>query len=332
MNGRIFDELKKYTVVIILILLMIVFSIASPYFLTKENLTKIIIQNTYFLIVALGMVFVMLGGGIDFSVGYQMSLVGVITAMLMVQYNKPPFVAIITGIIIGTILGFINGLIVVKLKLFPLIVTLATSMVYQGISFTLSQSKTFRSYPESFRLLTMGKFLGIPNDVFLTIILIILVSFIFEKTYFGRFVLACGGNEEAARLSGIKTEKIKITLYAICGFFVAIATMVMLSKSNTHNSTFGPGTEFTALTAGLIGGISFKGGEGKIWGLVTGVFVLAVIGNGMQLSGVSTFVQYIIKGLILLAAMTFDEYQKQSKIKIKKLSDVAAESNSSAIN
>jgi ribose transport system permease protein len=305
--------LKKYTVMFILVILMVLFSFSSPYFLTVRNLTNIITQNTYFIIVAIGLSFVMIGGGIDLSVGYQMSLVGVVTAMSMVVYHNPVWLSVLVGIVLGTFLGFINGFIVTNIKVFPLIVTIATSTVFQGISYIVSKAQTFRGYPEQFLFLTKGKVLGMNFDVFLTILIVLFASFVYYKTSYGWNVLALGGNEEAARLAGIKTKAMKISVYTVCGFFTAIATMVMISKANTTSSTFGPGTEFTALTAAIVGGISFMGGEGNMLGLVTGVFLLAVLGNGMQLAGWGTYAQYIVKGLILLGAVTFDEYQKSAR-------------------
>ncbi len=302
--------LKKYTIMLILALLMIVFSLTSPYFFTLRNLTNIVTQNTYFIIGAVGLSFVMIGGGIDLSVGFQMSLVGVVTAMCMTVFGLPVWLSVVIGIALGTFLGLLNGLIVANIKVFPLIVTLATSMVFQGASYLISKAQTFRNYPDSFLWLTKGKILGIPFDVLLTIVIVLLASFIYARTRYGWNVLALGGNEEAARLAGIKTKRIKISVYALCGFFFAIATMIMISKSNTTASNFGPGTEFTVLTAAIVGGISFMGGEGNMLGLVTGVFILAVIGNGMQLAGWGTYAQYIVRGLILLGAVAFDEYQR----------------------
>lgn len=305
--------LKKYTIMLILALLMIVFSITSPYFFTLRNLTNIVTQNTYFIIGAVGLSFVMIGGGIDLSVGFQMSLVGVVTAMCMTVFGLPVWLSVTIGIALGTFLGLLNGLIVTNIKVFPLIVTLATSMVFQGASYLISKAQTFRNYPDSFLWLTKGKILGIPFDVWLTIFIVLLASFIYARTRYGWNVLALGGNEEAARLAGIKTKRVKISVYALCGFFFAIATMIMISKSNTTASNFGPGTEFTVLTAAIVGGISFMGGEGNMLGLVTGVFILAVIGNGMQLAGWGTYAQYIVRGLILLGAVAFDEYQRISR-------------------
>ncbi len=307
------SSFKKYTVIIVLLALMAVFSLVSPYFLTWRNLTNIIIQNTYFIIVAIGLSFVMIGGGIDLSVGYQMSLVGVVTAMLMMVYHLPPWFAALIGILLGTTLGLINGLIVTSIKIFPLIATLATATVFQGISYIISKANTFRGYPEAFLYLTKGKVLGIPFDIVLALVIAVAVSIIYSETVFGFRLMGLGGNEEASRLSGIDVRKMKIAIYTICGFFTAIATMVMISKSNTTNSSFGPGTEFIALTAAIVGGISFMGGEGSIQSLIAGVLLLAVLGNGMQLAGWGTYAQFIVRGMILLGAVAFDELQRNSK-------------------
>lgn len=309
-------KFKNYTIIYVLLLMILVFSIANPLFASWQNLTNLITQNTYFIIAAVGMSFVMIGGGIDLSVGYQMSLVGIITAVLIVTLQVPVWLAIAIGLMIGALLGMLNGLIVTSVNIFPLIATLATAMIFQGISFMISGAKTFR-LDYTLKFLVSDSLFGIPFDIWLTLVIIIFVGIIFRKTYFGRYIFATGGNEEASRLSGIKTKIIRVSIYALCGFFFAIATMIMMAKANVMTSTFGPGTEFTALTAAIIGGISFKGGEGKIWGLIVGIFILQVLSNGMQLSGLGAYVQYVVKGAILLFAVIFDEYQKAKRSKPK---------------
>ena len=309
--------LRKYAVFFVLLGLIVLFSIANPQFLTVRNLTNIVTQNTYFIIVAIGLAFVLISGGIDLSVGYQMSLVGVIMAMMMTEWGMPVWVALLTALILGTILGLINGTIVTRIRTFPLIVTLATAVIFQGISYMVSQARTFRDYPESFQALTKARLFGIPFDVYLTVFIVIVASVIFYQTKWGTRVVALGGNEEALRLSGVSTRRLKTLVYTTCGFFTAVATIVMVSKANSMQSSFGPGTEFTALTAAIVGGVSFLGGEGNIPALVAGVFVLAVLGNGMQLAGWSTYAQYIVRGIILLGAVAFDEYQKNARLKAK---------------
>jgi ribose transport system permease protein len=310
--------LRKYAVVLVLLLLILVFSLVSDSFFSLRNFSNIFTQNTYFIIVAIGMSFVLISGGIDLSVGYQMSLVGVMTAMMMVLWNFPVWAAIIIGIVLGTFLGFINGLIVTRIRTFPLIVTLATSVVFQGISYMVSQARTFRDFPAAFQFIAKGRIGGTTFDVWLTIFTVVLVSFIFYKTIWGIRVVALGGNEEALRLAGVNTRRIKLLVYTVCGFMTAIATMIMVSKANSVQSSFGPGTEFTALTAAIVGGVSFLGGEGNIPALVAGVLVLAVLGNGMQLAGWGTYPQFIVRGIILLAAVAFDEYQKSLRSKVKR--------------
>jgi len=309
--------LRKYAVFFVLLGLIVLFSIANPQFLTVRNLTNIVTQNTYFVIVAIGLAFVLISGGIDLSVGYQMSLVGVIMAMMMTEWGLPVWVALLTALILGTILGLINGTIVTRIRTFPLIVTLATAVIFQGISYMVSQARTFRNYPESFQAITKTRLLGIPLDVYLAVFIVIVASVIFYQTKWGTRVVALGGNEEALRLSGVNTRRLKTLVYTTCGFFTAIATIVMVSKANSMQSSFGPGTEFTALTAAIVGGVSFLGGEGNIPALVAGVFVLAVLGNGMQLAGWSTYAQFIVRGIILLGAVAFDEYQKNARLKTK---------------
>jgi ribose/xylose/arabinose/galactoside ABC-type transport system permease subunit len=304
------DYLKKYTVMFVLIILMALFSLASPYFFTFRNITNIINQNTYFIIVAIALSFVMIGGGIDLSVGYQMSLVGVVTAMLMVAYDFPVWLAVLLGLALGTCLGLINGLIVTNIKVFPLIATLATSIIFQGLSYLISKANTFRSYPDEFLFLTRGKLLGIPVDVLLAILIAVAVSIIYTETVYGFRLISLGGNEEGSRLAGINTRRMKVSIYTICGFLTAVGTMVMISKANTTNSSFGPGTEFICLTALIVGGVSFMGGEGNIPAIITGVFILAILGNGMQLAGWGTYAQFIVRGLILLGAVMLGEYQR----------------------
>jgi len=198
--------------------------------------------------------------------------------MLMVVYQQPVWLAVLVGLALGTCWAD-QRMIVTRIKIFPLIATLATAVIFQGISYMVSQAKTYRNYPEEFLFFTKGKVLGLPFDVFLTLLIVILASLVYYETIFGLRIMALGGNEEASRLSGINTRRLRVVLYTLCGFVTAIATMVMISKANTTHSSFGPGTEFTALTAAIVGGISFMGGEGNIPSLVAGVFVLAVLGT-----------------------------------------------------
>jgi ribose transport system permease protein len=307
------NVINKYAVLLVLLVLIFGFSFFSPYFLSINNLSNIITQNSYFIIVGVAISFVMIGGGIDLSIGYQMSLVGVVTAMSMVVYHQPAWFAVLLGLLMGTLLGFINGLIVANLRVFPLIVTIATGTIFYGISYIISKSQQFRSCCTDILFLTNEKILGVPIDVYIAIFAVLLAGFVYNNTVFGARIIALGGNEEALRLAGVNTKKIKIALYTICGLITAVGTMLMLSKANTHMSSFGPGIEMIVLTASIIGGVSFMGGEGNVVGLVAGILLLGVIGNGMQLAGWGTFSQYIVKGVILLLAISYDQYRRNSR-------------------
>ena len=302
---------RKYAIFFVLVGLIVLFTILSPYFLTWSNLTNIFVQQSYVIIAAVGLSFVMISGGMDLSIGFQMSLVGVTTAALAKWYNFPLPAALASGLILGIILGLFNGFASIKLKVHPLIVTLGTMTVFQGLSYIVSKQSVILNLPPAFKFLGQGYIFGvIPFSVILMIITVVIASFILNYTYIGRHIYALGGNEEAARLAGINVNLVKLIVFAICGFFVGLAALVLFGRAGSASSTTGPGTEFTAITAAFLGGISFKGGEGKIWGLVTGVFILGVLSNGMQLVGMGTYSQYIVRGFVLLAAVGFDEFQK----------------------
>lgn len=306
------SALKKYSAVLILLFLMVFFALVNPLFLTVRNLTNLLIQNTYIIIIAIGISFVMIGRAIDLSIGFQISLVGVVTAISMFDYHVPVWLAVLIGILLGTLLGFINGMIVANIQVFPLLATLATSALFQGASFMISRANVYRNFPEEFLLLTRARVLGIPLDILLALFIVLLATFIYNKTVFGFRVFALGGSEEGSRLAGINISRMKLLTFTLCGFFTAMGTMLMVSRRNLHSSIQGVGVEITCLTAAIIGGISIRGGEGSMVGLVAAVFVLAVVGNGMQLAGWGTNAQYVVQGIILLGAIVFDEYQKKA--------------------
>lgn len=307
--------LKNYAMVFIFILLFILFSIMNPAFSSWDNIKNLIVQNSYIVIASVGISFVMMSGSLDLSVGYQVAAIGVLTGRLMTSMGVPSGLAILIAVLFGMLLGFINGGIAVLFKIEPLIVTIATMTIFQGVANLISGGLTYNNFPDTFRLLTKGSFIGIPVDVWLAIIVVAIASLIFRYTYYGRFVKAMGGNQEATRLAGVNVGLMRISTFVICGFFVGLASCIYISKLNVTNATYGPGIEFTAMTAAILGGISFNSGEGHMWGLVVGIFTLAIIKNGMQLAGLNQYIQYVIQGIILILAIAFDQYQRTHKLK-----------------
>ncbi len=319
-SDKIRLALKKYVIFFVLVGLIILFSILTPYFFTVQNLTNVFVQQSYVIIAAVGLSFVMISGGMDLSIGWQMSLVGVFTAVLMKNIGLPVWLSVILGCLLGITLGLFNGYAAIILNVHPLIVTLGTMTMFQGISYTVANQSVILNLPISFKFLGQGYLFGfIPFSVILMIIIVVIAAFILNKTFFGRYIYAVGSNAEAAHLAGINVKRVKLAVFAICGFFVSLATMVLFARTGSAAPATGPGTEFSCMTACVVGGISFKGGEGKMWGVVTGVLILGVLSNGMQLIGMGTYTQFIVKGLVLLGAVGFDTYQKASAQRVKKL-------------
>lgn len=308
---------KEGTTYIIFFALIILFTCFNKVFLSGENIYNLLTGSTYIIIAGMGIVFVMLTGGIDLSVGYIMSISCCTAAILMTKLGFTPILVFPICVAIGFILGLFNGVLAAKLKLFPLIITLATSTVFQGITYTITKGQTYQGMPEMFRTLATKKFIGLPIDVWVMFIIVALVWFILNKTRFGRDILAVGGNKECARLSGIKVDLITMLCYAICGAIFAFAALDMLAQQNLASASTGPGTEFICLTAAIIGGISMMGGKGNILGLVVGILIMQIISNGMMLAGMGSYTQYIVKGVILLCAVSFDVIKNRPHAKIR---------------
>lgn len=313
-HGLLF-YMKELTLVIVLFVLLLLFYCFAPKFMTIENIKNILVQNAYIIVSSIGMAFVIIGGGIDLSVGYQISLVGVITTISIQWFHLPVWCSVLVGLMTGTLLGAINGFLSVKLQVHPMVITLATMAIYQGISYIITNSNSIYGLPDSFKFIGQGKILGIPVSIIITVIVLIGATFFLSKTYPGRYIYALGGNGEAARLSGVNTSAMRVISFAICGFFVAVASILLVSRSGSMNSSVGAGTEFTCITAAVLGGVSMAGGEGKVWKVCVGAIILGVLSNGMQFVGLGVYPQYVAKGIILMAAISFDTYQKTAKSK-----------------
>lgn len=320
--GTRLDAVGRYlyqegTVYIILAVLIIMFSILNPLFLSTGNIYNLLTQSTYIIIAGMGICFVMISGGIDMSVGNQMAVCGCTAAIIMLETELPLWVIWPVCMGIGFLMGCLNGVISAKLKLFPLVVTIATGEVFKGIVYTMTESKSYSGMPSAFRALYLQKLMGLPLDVYLPLAIVVITWLVLNKTHFGRDVLAIGGNKECARLSGIRADLIQTLCFGLTGLIFAIATIDMLAQQNQTSATTGPGTEITCLTAAIIGGISMKGGKGNVFGMVAGIFVMQIIANGMMLAHWGTYTQYVIKGLILIAAIAFDSLKNRPKPMIR---------------
>lgn len=308
--------LKEYGIVLVLFFTMAVFSIANPRFMTVSNFLTVLKQTSVVCICGMGMLFVLITGGINLAVGFMMSATGMILAIFMVWFGMNPVLAVILVFGIMMFVGVIIGAIIAYLHVAPFIVTMAFMNVLKGFSFLVTGGRNIADLPDSFCWLGLGDIIGIPVPVILMAVALFIGYFILKRMYVGRFFYALGSNEEAARLSGINVPLIKIVTYVISSFFATFAGIVMLARIKTASPTTGNGYEFDVITACVLGGVSMTGGEGRVYQVLVGSMIIAVLNNGLIMMQVSEYIQIILKGIILLFAVIIDMVQKSRRKKV----------------
>ncbi len=310
---------KQYGIIAVLGALIIFFSMTTDSFLRTENLWNVTRQIAMLGVSAVGMTCVIITAGIDLSVGSVMSLTNIFCASLMVKLGFDPLVAILLSLILAVIIGLINGAIINEFNVPPLIATLGTMTSLRGFSYVLCGGMPVFGFPDRFRILGQGYFGPIPIPVIIMICIFVLGWFFLNRTRYGRYIYGLGGNEEAARLSGINVKQIKYMAYMISGLLTGIASIIMLSRINTGQPKIGTGFEMEVITAVVLGGVSISGGQGKLTSVFIGVLIMGVLANGMILMNVSEYYQMVTRGMVLLAAVIFDNMSKRtgkSKINI----------------
>lgn len=305
--------MQKQGALIGLIAIMIIASLRYDAFLTVDNLTNILRQNSMLGIAAVGMTFVILTKGIDLSVGSLLALAGV-TAALMSKYSL--VLAVILPILITTILGLVNGLLVAKGRIESFIVTLAMMIGVRGFIYAYTEERSIpieKSVEDLFSYLGRGTFLGIPMPILFFIIVLLVAGFVLRFTSFGRHVLAVGGNEEAARLMGLKVDRVKIIVYAISGALAGFAGVILTSRLSAGQPVAGLTWELDAIAAVVIGGTLLTGGKGNVFGTLVGVILLGMIYNIINLEGdINSWWQPVIRGVFLMAVVII-----QSRMRFK---------------
>ncbi len=315
---------------IALIALIVVFSVLSPNFLSSQNLITISKHVAINAIIAIGMTFVVLTGGIDLSVGAIAGLSGMIAGGLIyeglilnvfgVTIYYHVLVIILISIVVGVLVGLVNGILVTRFNVAPFIATLGTMYVCRGAAMLRSNGKTFPNLQgkvelgnTGFPILGAGRLLGVPISVWLMILLVAIGMYLSKKTPFGRYVYAVGGNEDAARLSGIKVKKIKTLVYMVSGGCAALVGLIISSELVAAHPATGESYEMNAIAATVLGGTSLAGGRGSISGAILGAFVIGILNDGMVMVGVSSFWQTVIKGVVIVVAVIFDQLQSHSR-------------------
>ena len=303
-NQSLFQKIGPF---IGLIVIVLIFSILEPGFLSMNNLLNVLRQVSFNALIAFGMTFVILTGGIDLSVGSILALTGAVSAGLIASGIDPIF-AMLAGLLLGAILGAVNGFIIAKGKVAPFIATLATMTIYRGLTLVYTEGRPISGLGDNaaFQMLGKGYFLGIPVPVVTMLISFGILYFILKKTTFGRRVYAVGGNEEASILSGINTDRIKIYVYSLTGLLSALAALMLTSRLNSAQPTAGEMFELDAIAAVVLGGTSLTGGRGWIVGTLIGALIIGVLNNGLNIIGVTSFFQQVVKGAVILLAVLLD--------------------------
>lgn len=309
-NGSVSDTLSQFAMLIALFVLLIFFSVATEGFLSSTNIFNILRQVAVNGIAAVGMTMVIITGGIDISAGSMMGVASVCCATLMVSGVHPVF-AVVLVMVLGLIIGLCHGFFVHNVNLPPMITTLATMGILRGITYIISGGLPVYGFPEKFNMIGQGYLGPIPVPVIIMVLCFIIGWFILEKTAFGRYVYGVGSNIEASRLSGINVSRVMYGVYGLCGMLSAMAGVVLLSRVNSGQPKAGEGYEMDIITAVVLGGVSTSGGEGRIRNVIIGLLLMGVLLNGMVMMNIPDYYQRVVKGCVLLLAISYDKISQK---------------------
>lgn len=317
-------SLKKYTPLlsqfqslIALLVLIVVLTTMTDTFFSADNGINVLRQIAVNICISVGMTLIVLTAGIDLSVGSVLALCGAITAGLLKNGIEIPagnlFIgftllgAVLGGVLVGTLLGWFNGFTITKFNVPPFVATLAMLTIARGFTMLYTKGHPISNLGEDFAFIGTGSLLGIPVPVYIAALVVLLAVFVTQKMKIGRYIYAIGGNEQAAKLSGINIKKVKITVYAIGGALAAIGGIIVTSRLDSAQPNAGISYELDAIAAVVIGGTSLSGGRGSVWGTVMGAIIIGVLNNGLVLMNVSPFWQQVVKGSVILLAVIIDK-------------------------
>lgn len=304
--------LSEYFIFVIFIALVVVLTCLKPSFIQPSNLVNILKQASINGILSFGMMFVIIAGGFDMSVGSTVAFAGIVAALLG-QGQFPLIVPLVVAMLAGLAVGIVNGVGVAVGDLPPFIMTLGTMTAVRGLALLASDGKPVTGISDEYKAVAASSIFGVPMLAIFLVIVILICAFVLAKTVYGRRVYACGGNLQAARVSGINTTLIRISTFAIAGLLAGLSGFLMTSRVTIGQPTAAESYEMDAITACVVGGVSMSGGVGKPWGVVVGCLLITVITNGLDILGVSSHWQKIVKGVIIVLAVLIDVKGKRKK-------------------
>lgn len=308
--------ISRFQSLLVLVLMIVAMSLLSDRFPTSANGWNIARQISVNVCLSIGMTMVILSGGIDLSVGSVLALAGAITGGLIktplvvpwlgIQLEFTVFGGIVTGLFVGMLLGWFNGLMITRVKIPPFVATLGMLSIARGMTMLWTKGFPITGLGDSFAVIGTSNFMGAPVPVWIAAILVIGFMIVTNKTRFGRYIYAVGGNEQAARLSGLDVDHVKRWIYTLAGGLSAVAGLIVTSRLDSAQPNAGTGYELDSIAAVVIGGTSLSGGRGSIWGTVVGCLIIGVLNSGLVLLDVSPFWQQVVKGLVILVAVAID--------------------------
>ena len=312
-SDRVRAILGQYGIGLVLIIMMIVIAIMEPRFMTWGNIINVATQISINGLLCYGLCLAITTGGIDLTVGAQLALTSCIIGQTMTNMGFPAFLSIVAGVGVATFFGFLDGVLIAKFNMFPFVVTLSMQLVIRGLSQVITGGQAVMLTNEWFKGIYSNKLLGIPMPIIIFLVVTILMYLMLHWTKFGRYIFAIGGNVNAAIASGVSRFWVIVGVYTISGVLAGIASMIYTSKTGSAQSNIGIGYETDAIAAAVLGGTSFAGGIATIPGCVLGIFIIGLIYNGMNMIGVSSYYQSIVKGLIIIGAVMLDMVMNRNK-------------------
>lgn len=304
------SSFRELGILAALVVICLVTAVINPVFLTPENLIDVFRSTSFTLICSVGMTFVLVSAGLDLSVGSILGLSGMLAGLCLVNGWSPPL-AILVGLAGGSLLGLVNGLIIVRFRIPPLIVTLGTMYIGRGIIYVATQGRPLYPFPNDFNQIGQGTLFSVPYSIYLAAALVAVGIWVLRKTTFGRSVYALGGNEEASRVAGISIGPVKVGIYVIAAFTASITGILMASRLSSAQAAAGTGWELTVIASVIIGGTSMFGGVGTLLGTVIGTTIMCILTNAMVLMGVDVYWQKIVVGIIIILAVGMDTYGRR---------------------
>lgn len=312
--GKTLVAFREFSLIAVLVVFAIIMTSVSDVFLTKANLEAILLGLSVEGTIAVGMVILLISGGLDLSVGSTLAFTGVIAGLALTVLKIPAPIAIFLGLIAALGVGLANGLLIAKLKINPFIATLGTQITVRGLLLVLASGRAVLNLPHAFTVVGQGRLFGIQFPVYIMLLLVIIGDLLMRNSRFFRQSYYIGGNEKAARLSGINVDIVKVVNYCLVALLAGIAGIMITGRFGSSSLTVGSGVELRVITATIIGGASLSGGEGSVFGAFLGALFMGVLANSLNLLGVDVYWQNFVTGLILIIAVIVDVINERRKM------------------